>query len=436
MLKKTFVVLLLLLLVFSLAACKGGETKVVTNIPGQVNAPGEAGELNSAEQDTKKKEGTEEFDKNRQEARAAAEKTGIEKQEEKQGAVESSAPKSETKEEAKKQANVVVDEETYKGYKGPVQGEIKYREGTAATANSSEYKATGDIESPYQVNLIVTRDFGNMKMFGKNVGLVKDEVGMEVMFRNLDIKTAYGGGFVNAINGLESKYTFFTGSEREKLDWFYWVNGILSSVGIAEYRPQPGDVIWWDYHNWSTTMFIPAVIGAYPQPFKNGFWGKNPGTVIMYTESFQEGAQKLKESLLYKGVKAVDIAPYDPLVLESPNKYYILLGTWEELSVSSDLLQKMNLKNKLTGVYIQFKDGNLHALNFKGNTVKKHEQAGAIYAYAAGINSLKPLWLVTGTDSGGVEMALNVLLENPSSIMQYFEAVVSKGGVENVPYLN
>jgi hypothetical protein len=45
--------------------------------------------------------------------------------------------------------------------------------------------------------------------------MVKDEVGMEVLFRNLDIQTGYGGGFVNAINGIESKYTFFTGDERK-----------------------------------------------------------------------------------------------------------------------------------------------------------------------------------------------------------------------------
>lgn len=148
---------------------------------------------------------------------------------------------------AKGSGNGPGDTGPYKGYKGPVQGEIKYKEGTPAGENSKEYKASGDIVSPYQVNLIVTRDYGHKKIFARNVGLVRDEVGMEIMFRNLDIQTAYGGGFVNAINGLESHYTFFTGQDRKKLDWFYWVNGILAPVGVAEYRPQPGDVIWWDY---------------------------------------------------------------------------------------------------------------------------------------------------------------------------------------------
>lgn len=335
------------------------------------------------------------------------------------------------------QAGATADRETYKGYKGPVQGEVKYQEGTPAAANANFHKASGDIESPYRVNLVVTRDYGHTKMFGQRVGLVKDEVGMEVMFRNLDIQTAYGGGFVNAINGLESQYTFYTGSDRKNLDWFYWVNGILAPVGVAEYRPQTGDEIWWDYHNWDITMFIPAVIGSYPQPFKSGFGGKNPGTVIMYTEAFQEGARQLKQSLLNKGVKEIDVAGYNPSVLEKPDKYYILLGTWEELSHGSALLQKTNLKNKLTGVYVKFADEKMHALNNRGQTIKTFDgTAGAVYACAPGIGALKPAWLITGIDKGGVQRALDVLLHEPYSVTQFFGAVVYDGGVENVPYLN
>lgn len=324
----------------------------------------------------------------------------------------------------------------YKGYKGPVQGEVKYKEGTPAGENAGSYKASGDIESPYKVDLIVTRDFGHQKMFARTVGLVRDEVGMEVMFRNLDIQTAYGGGFVNAINGLESGYTFFTGKDRKKLDWFYWVNGILAPVGIAEYRPQPGDVIWWDYHDWSVTMFIPAVIGSYPQPFKNGFWGKNPGTVVMYTPEYREEAGRLKQSLEAGGVRQVDTAPYDPEVLKAPKKYYILLGLWDELAAGSEIIRDINTRNKLVGVYVKFEGGELKALDFKGNTVSSHNRAGAVYAYGSSIGSLNPVWVVTGTDDEGLRLALHTLIDDPGAFKEHFGAVVTKDGVINVPYLN
>lgn len=335
---------------------------------------------------------------------------------------------------AEKTPNVESGDTPYKGYKGPVQGEVKYKEGTPALENSVNLKASGDIESPYHVDLIVTRDYGYKKIFAQNVGLVRDEVGMEVLFRNLDIQTAYGGGFVNAINGLESQYTFFTGKDRKKLDWFYWVNGILAPVGIAEYRPQPGDVIWWDYHDWSMTMFIPAVIGSYPQPFKSGFWGKNPGTVVMYTDEYKEDAEKLKQSLLDQGVKQVDTAIYDPTVIQQPKKYYILLGLWDKLAENNDYLKDINIKNKLVGVYAKFDEGKLQALDFKGKAVASYEHSGAIYAYGASIGSLNPIWLVTGTDDQGYRLALDMLLNNPAAVNGCFGVVITKDGVTNIPY--
>ncbi|QZY55682.1 DUF4430 domain-containing protein [Crassaminicella profunda] len=331
---------------------------------------------------------------------------------------------------------VVIDGVTYKNYKGPVQGEIKYKEGRPASQNSKVRKASGDIESPYHVNLVVTTDFGHKKVYAKNVGLVKDEVGMEILFRNLDIQTAYGGGFVNAINGIESKFTFYTGKNRKKQDWFYWVNGILAPVGVAEYRPSPGDVVWWDYHDWGTTMFAPAVIGSYPQPFKSGFWGKNPGTVIMYADGYKDEAEKLKASLMKQGVKQIDLSFFNPKVLEKPKKYYILLGTWDKLSQKSQLMKDINRKNKLIGTYVKFEGGKVKALDFKGKSRASYDHAGAIYAYAAGIGSVCPIWMVTGTDDEGVKKALDVLLNKPKAIDKHFSAVISKNGIENVPYVN
>ncbi|WP_125153177.1 DUF4430 domain-containing protein [Clostridium rectalis] len=335
----------------------------------------------------------------------------------------------------KKESSNKDNKSIYKGYKGPVQGEIKYQEGRPAKQNSKELKASGDIGSPYHVDLVVSKDFGHNKMFSKNVGLVKDEVGMEVLFRNLNIQTAYGGGFVNSINGLESKYTFFSGADRKKEDWFYWVNGILAPVGVAEYRPSDGDVIWWDYHEWNTTMFIPAIIGSYPEPFKHGFWGKNPGTVVMYTDEFKNDAKILKHSLIKNGVKSVDVVKYNPDNIEKPEKYHILLGKWEDLSQNSKRLKDMNWKNKLEGVYVQFKDGKLNALDNAGKIIKSYNNAGAIYATSAGMGSTVPVWLVTGTDFNSVKESLNILIKKPEKIKNCFEAVVSKEQVIKIPFI-
>ena len=331
---------------------------------------------------------------------------------------------------------VTIDGITYMDYKGPVQGEIKYQEGRPADENATVQKASGDIGSPYQVELIVTNNYGHQEMFNKEVGLVKDEVGMEVLFRNLDIATAYGGGFVNEINGLESGFTFYTGEERRKEDWFYWVNGILAPVGVAEYRPQPGDVIWWDYHDWSVAMFIPAVVGSYPQPFKNGFWGKVSDTVILYEETFKDDAVALQESLLSSGVSVVTTTEYTPDLLQDPDRYVIALGSWSELSNESDFLKTINKKNKMVGVYGKFTDKGLSTIDFKGQVIETYsKEAGLIYAHSPGINALKPFWCITGVDDKGVRSAVDVLINTPEKIQQMFSVVVTSNEIVNCPYV-
>lgn len=446
------IILVFLFSLFCLFGCGGQKTKTVSNLDNETrteeNIKQEEGTENKKKEDineTKETKETKDDKEVKEEPKIAKEN---EKQEEKDKEVKEE--KKEVKEQPKKEEpnkenkkdnklesdTKVIDGVTYKGYKGPVQGEVKYKEGTPSGENASEYNASGDIQSPYKVNLVVTRDYGKKKMYAKNVGLVKDEVGMEVLFRNLDIQTAYGGGFVNSINGLESNYTFHTGKDRKKLDWFYWVNGILAPIGIGEYRPQAGDVIWWDYHDWSVSMFAPAVIGSYPQPFRNGFMGKNPGTVIMYTPNYKQSAENLKASLLSKGVKQVDVSEYDSSVLNKPKKYYMLIGPWNELSEGSKVINDINKKNKLIGTYVKFEDGRVHGLDFKGNTISSYDTGGAIYAYAAGMGSTKPIWMVTGTNDEGVNMAVDTLINNPNALDKHFSAVITKNKIENVPYSN
>ncbi len=61
--------------------------------------------------------------------------------------------------------------------------------------------------------------------------------------------TRFGGGFVQSIDGLAAGTN---GGRRS--DWFFYVNGIESPIGSAEYDPSGGDRIWWDYRDWSAAI--------------------------------------------------------------------------------------------------------------------------------------------------------------------------------------
>ena len=52
------------------------------------------------------------------------------------------------------------------------------------------------------------------------------------------------------------------------------MNGVESSEGAAEYELSPGDRVQWDYRPWDEAKAVPAIVGAFPEPFLHGLEGK------------------------------------------------------------------------------------------------------------------------------------------------------------------
>jgi Domain of unknown function (DUF4430) len=129
----------------------------------------------------------------------------------------------------------------------------------------------------------VTRDRGASLLHTEKVpaGLTA----MQALDRVADVKTRYGGRFVQAIDGIE-------GDASKQRDWFYFVNGIEAGVGAAEYRLHAGDVEWWDFRSWRGRMREPVVVGAFPEPFVHGFGGKTHPTVVVYANPRFAGAAR------------------------------------------------------------------------------------------------------------------------------------------------
>jgi len=134
---------------------------------------------------------------------------------------------------------------------------------------------SGEIE----VRVIVTQEFGSELMLDESITVSEGSNAMDALKQVAEIETAYGGGFVNAINGVRSGYT---GSHSTKKDWFIIANGILTNTGTLDYTMHPGDIERWDFHNWSFSHFIPAIIGHFPEPFLHGYEEKS-APPLLYT---------------------------------------------------------------------------------------------------------------------------------------------------------
>jgi hypothetical protein len=103
---------------------------------------------------------------------------------------------------------------------------------------------------------------------------------MQALDRVAEVKTRYGGRFVQGIGGLQ-------GSLSARRDWFYFVNGIEADRSAAELRLHAGDIEWWDLRSWANgQMSVPVVVGAWPKPVE--------GDVLVVSD---QGAKKAGRAL-------------------------------------------------------------------------------------------------------------------------------------------
>ena len=112
--------------------------------------------------------------------------------------------------------------------------------GSEATTEATGGAATTAAEE--QAAVLVTRNCGKDVV----VGLTEVPAGqtaMQSLDRVTDLETASGGKFVTEIEGVAA-------NDDKKLAWLYYVNGEAAQKGATEIRLEPGDVEWWDLHNY------------------------------------------------------------------------------------------------------------------------------------------------------------------------------------------
>lgn len=293
--------------------------------------------------------------------------------------------------------------------------------------------ATPPVSQPQgQLLLSVTHNFGVTSVFNKSVAVGKDQSLIDLMHDHLDVETAYGGGFVNGINGTKSAYTDKSVFTRKKIDWFYYSNGSVGSVGGDALQPKPGDSIWWDYHAWSGQgTSIPCVVGAYPHPFTTGYNGATPGTVIYYSGAHAEDANRLAQGLRNQGAGNVTTAAYaDGSILNSA-KNVIVLGTWLELS-GQNTISDLFADPARTGLYAMFEGETVTALTHNGKSAEQTGQ-GAILATGQGSGDTSPTWLVVGGTEAGLDAAVDTMVSSPGKLKGKIGVVLSGGHAIGVP---
>lgn len=268
--------------------------------------------------------------------------------------------------------------------------------------------------------LTVTRDYGTVPVLHRQLGdLTESDTVMRALEGSAEITTRYGGGFVQSIEGLEAEE-----SAGSSFDWFFYVNGVESTIGAADYPLHGGESIWWDYRNWDAAMRVPAVVGSWPQPFLGGYDGKRRPVAV---ECFGGGdaCGEVDERLTAAGVE-LSSRP-------SSGSIRVLVGPWARLR-SDPAAALIERGPQASGVFADFhRKGSgyrLSGLDEGGDAATEFGPDGGLVAATRRYEE-PPVWMVTGTSEAGVRAAASLL--DAGDLRDHYAVAVDGGRETPLP---
>jgi hypothetical protein len=304
------------------------------------------------------------------------------------------------------------------------------------------------------VQLTVTREFGAVPVLERSVPARESDTVMRVLEGEAEIETRYGGGFVHAIEGVAEQQR-----DGDPYDWFFFVDGVESSIGAAEYELEGGERIWWDYRDWSTTNHVPAVVGSWPAPFAIGDGGKRYPVVVECAEGFRGsfwtvsvqkeprngGACDLTlRALTREGVKVASGAGASG---EGEKAIRVLVGPWRRVR-TDPAAKQIEAGPAESGVFANFEPG----VRPFGGIDHERTNAGAVYGLVAldeaGAQARRlgpgagliaatsryggpPVWVVTGGTAAAVRTAAEAL--NAGDLRDHYAVAIEDGKATPLP---
>lgn len=264
---------------------------------------------------------------------------------------------------------------------------------------------SGDVDGT--VTLTVTRDFGVETVGGEpHSDAHQGDTVMRFLQRDFDVRTRFGGGFVQEIDGLSG------GRENQvPVDWFYYINGIEAPQGAAQRRVSPGDRIWWDRHVWQAAQRVPAVVGSFPEPFVAGAEGRRI-PVQLICAGQERACREVEQRLGDADATGVSRSTIPLTGGQGRDVLRVIVGPWAQVR-EDPVARTIEGGPQSSGVYARFSaDG--HELSFMdqlGHSVHTVGPGGGLVA-ATAQQDQQPTWVVTGTDDVGVDAAAAALQED------------------------
>lgn len=296
--------------------------------------------------------------------------------------------------------------------------------GLAALATGAAGCGVGAGSGSADVRLTISDRFGTRLVSEeRSVGVPGGETVMRLLRRYAEVRTRYGGGFVQAIGGLAGGR-----SGGRPVDWFYYVNGVEAPEGAAARRVRAGDRIWWDRHAWDGAMRVPAVVGSFPEPFVHGIDRKRLPARIDCAPRAERACDEVAARLRAEGVPVARSLLGAAVARKTVR---VLVGRWPAVRADT-ATRRIEQGPRASGVYARMaRSGATLALLDSAGRVTRTLGPGAGLLAATREGEQAPVWVVTGTDAAGVLAAARALRER--TLARRFAVAVSGDRVLPLP---
>lgn len=276
------------------------------------------------------------------------------------------------------------------------------------------------------VTVLLTRDYGREVLAEKIVAPEKGDTVMDVMLRHFDVETAYGGGFVNSIEGLSSGFTGAADGQKRgtKQDWFYYIDGIMAEAGAGQFPVAGVSEIAWDYHGWANSMVVRTRIDAWPERFAGRQVDLAGGA------SFEKQIADLKTTAEAFGGKAV-LAALESMDIEALDRDTVFVGTWEELE-KIDFARRFFEERERAGLFAAFTEEGLVLFDDGNMETGKFGSGALVVCFEKSYGSDAMVLLIVGNDVSLIEEAA-ALFADPEFLKGFFTLAVTKEGIHYAP---
>lgn len=269
------------------------------------------------------------------------------------------------------------------------------------------------------VELTVTRDYGSVSMAADSVEAQESDTVMRLLEGAAEITTRYGGGYVQSIDGVAEGRR-----DGHPYDWFFYVDGVESPIGAADYALEGGERIWWDYRDWLATNHVPAVVGSWPAPFTDGYEGERH-PVAVECEGGGGACGRVREALQREGVTLAAGG--------SGGAIRVLVGPWGRLR-SDPAAALIEDGPAESGVFADFAAAGggyaLEGLDEGGDPARRFGPDAGLVAATRRYDE-PPVWVVTGSTPAGVRAAAGLL--DTAKLRDHYAVAVENGRETPLP---